>query len=219
DDIVPAVELVETEETIIDEIVPAVENPWEDETIPDEIVPAIENEWMVDSSGEITSNSGNIPEEADIAPEDEPVLKEELPAENEVSAENAPETALGSLIPIEPLYTIDYFASQGIKLPVDEIPDDQLGKKLKSFTQWLKSMKKLHPEKVDRQMDKDTENHIRTVAEHSNDSEEVYTEALAEVYQKQGLDDKAIEVYKKLILLDPSKSAYFAARIREIKEI
>ncbi|HLO81086.1 MAG TPA: hypothetical protein VK166_09015 [Chitinophagaceae bacterium] len=221
DDIVPAVELIETEETIIDEIVPAIENQWEDETIPDEIVPAVDNEWMVDSTGEITSNPGSIPEETDIAPEEEPVLKEELPAENAALAENtpAPEVSAGSFIPIEPLYTIDYFASQGIKLPVDEIPDDQLGKKLKSFTQWLKSMKKLHPEKVDRQMDKDTENHIRIVAEHSNDSEEVYTEALAEVYQKQGLEDKAIEVYKKLSLLDPSKSAYFAARIREIKEI
>jgi predicted metal-dependent hydrolase len=102
---------------------------------------------------------------------------------------------------------------------LDEIPTDQLGKKLKSFTEWLKSMKKIQPDKVDRQMDSDTENHIRKEAEHSNDSQEVYTEALAEVYLKQGLEDKAVDVFKKLSLLDPSKSAYFAARIREIKEI
>ncbi len=123
------------------------------------------------------------------------------------------------LIPIEPLYTIDYFASQGIKLPVEEAPGDQLAVKLKSFTEWLKSMKRLQPEKLDKQLDQETEKQIRQTAEHSNENKDLFTEALAEVYLKQGLDDKAVEVYKKLSLLDPSKSAYFAARIRDIKEI
>lgn len=124
-----------------------------------------------------------------------------------------------AVVPVEPLYTIDYFASQGIKLAPEDLPGDQLAVKLKSFTEWLKSMKKIHPEKMDRQMDQETEKQIRLTAEHSNENSEVHTEALAEVYLKQGLDDKAIAVYKKLSLLDPAKSAYFAARIREIKEI
>jgi tetratricopeptide (TPR) repeat protein len=213
DEIVPAIEIEETEEEIIiDDIVPAVENTWEDETIPDEVVPSVENIWA-------ETGSNAIPEETDIAEEDEAVPADELPPLEMKSVDFTPDDPGSALIPIEPLYTIDYFASQGIKLPVDEIPNDQLARKLKSFTEWLKSMKKLQPDKVDRQMDKDTENHIRTAAEHSNDSQELYTEALAEVYLKQGLDDKAIEVFKKLSLLDPSKSAYFAARIREIKEI
>jgi hypothetical protein len=210
DDVVPAVEIVEEEEPLSDDIVPAVESNWDDETVPDEIIPAIESVWEAET---VTEN---------IVPAIEAVWENE---ENhrEIPGFKSPEMNEAgdseSLIPIEPLYTIDYFASQGIKIPVDEIPSDQLGKKLKSFTEWLKSMKKIQPDKVDRQMDSDTENHIRKEAEHSNDSQEVYTEALAEVYLKQGLEDKAIVVFKKLSLLDPSKSAYFAARIREIKEI
>src|SRR5579871_4421898 len=43
----------------------------------------------------------------------------------------------------EPYHTIDYFASQGIKLTLDEIPKDKLGRQLKSFTEWLKTMRRL----------------------------------------------------------------------------
>jgi hypothetical protein len=139
------------------------------------------------------------------------------PADHSMASAPGPDTE--AIIPIEPLYSIDYFASQGIKLPLEEVPGDQLAFKLRSFTEWLKSMKRIQPEKMDTQMDRETEKKIRQTAEHSNDNTDVVTEALAEVYHKQGLDDKAVEVYKKLSLLDPAKSAYFAARIREIKEI
>jgi hypothetical protein len=151
DEIVPAIEIADTEEeTIVDDIVPAAENTWDDESLPDEIVPSVENIWENDKSNE-------IPDETDIAEEDEPVPVEELPPLEMKSVDFTTEETGDALIPIEPLYTIDYFASQGIKLPVDEIPNDQLARKLKSFTEWLKSMKKLQPDKVDRQMDKDTE--------------------------------------------------------------
>jgi hypothetical protein len=244
DEVVPAVETVEEEEPLIDEIIPAVEANWEDETVPDEIVPAVESNWEdvpaavleeekssgatlpAGKGGEIIIDlqnpdlqgrgfGGGASEEAELEERDQHTEIPGFKSPPMSEATGDPD----SLIPIEPLYTIDYFASQGIKLPLDEIPSDQLGKKLKSFTEWLKSMKKIQPDKVDRQMDSDTENHIRKEAEHSNDSQEVYTEALAEVYLKQGLEDKAVDVFKKLSLLDPSKSAYFAARIREIKEI
>jgi len=122
-------------------------------------------------------------------------------------------------VPIEPLYTIDYFASQGIKLrQEEEMQNDKLSVKLRSFTEWLKAMKKIHPEKLDHKMGQEEENSIRVYAETSNEPKELYTEALAEVYLQQGLRQKATMVFEKLSLLDPSKSAYFAARIREIKE-
>lgn len=122
----------------------------------------------------------------------------------------------GPLIPIEPLYAIDYFASQGIRLREEE-QQDQLGKKLKSFTEWLKSMKKIHPEKAKSQLDEKTEAAIKTGAEQSNDRAEILTETMAEVLIKQGLTDQAIEVYEKLSLLNPLKSATFAAKISELK--
>jgi hypothetical protein len=42
------------------------------------------------------------------------------------------------------------------------------------------------------------------------------TEAMADIWIKQGNINKAKEVLHKLSLLDPSKSAYFANRIKEL---
>lgn len=121
------------------------------------------------------------------------------------------------LIPIEPLYAVDYFASQGIKLR-DEDGKDKLSQKLRSFTEWLKTMKRIHPEKLEQEMDPQTSTVIQHIAEHSNELDDVVTEAMAEVYARQGLRSKAAEVYQKLSLLNPNKRAYFAARISKLKE-
>jgi tetratricopeptide (TPR) repeat protein len=44
---------------------------------------------------------------------------------------------------------------------------------------------------------------------------EFYTETLGQVYAQQGYYEQAIEVFSKLILLYPQKSAYFAALVKE----
>jgi hypothetical protein len=116
----------------------------------------------------------------------------------------------------EPLHTVDYFASQGIKVTEEPIADDKLGKQLKSFTQWLKSMKKVHTPKL-APADDITDKRIQSIAEESNSEAEVFTESMAEVYEKQGKTAKAIEVYEKLSLINPAKSAYFAAKIDGLK--
>jgi hypothetical protein len=144
-------------------------------------------------------------------------IPEELPV-TMVFQKIVPEPELTFDIPLEPLFAIDYFASQGIKLRQEDDKQDSLSIKLRSFTEWLKAMKKIHPEKLDQKMDQEQEKNIRETAEQSNAQNDLFTEALAEVYLKQGLHQKAVAVYEKLSLLDPSKSAYFAARIREIKE-
>jgi predicted Zn-dependent protease len=50
------------------------------------------------------------------------------------------------------------------------------------------------------------------------DKNEVFTEAMAEVYLKQGLREKAIEIYHKLSLQNPANHHIFAAKIQQIKE-
>ena len=120
------------------------------------------------------------------------------------------------LLAFEPLHMVDYFASQGIKISEDAMPDDKMGKQLKSFTEWLKSMKKIQARGVPN-LDEATNNKIQKIAEGSNVETDVVTEAMAEVLEKQGKSGKAIEVYKKLSLTDPSKSAYFAAQIERLK--
>ena len=63
------------------------------------------------------------------------------------------------------------------------------------------------------------EKNIQLLAEKSNVENDVVTEAMAEVLARQGLNDKAIVIYQKLSLLDPPKSAYFAAKIDQLKGI
>lgn len=71
----------------------------------------------------------------------------------------------------------------------------------------------------------------RIVAEAGDDAEEITTEAnfdeeddlvseeLAEIYALQGLKKQAIEIYRKLSLLNPKKSAYFADQIEKLKNL
>jgi hypothetical protein len=128
--------------------------------------------------------------------------------------------AAQSLIPIDPYYTVDYFASQGIKLVLDNDPTDKLGKKLKKFTQWLKHMKKLGPEDaIESETEDDSEAMVIRIADFSNTQREVITEAMAAVLEKQGKKEKAIQIYIKLSFLYPDKSAYFADKIKILKGI
>jgi hypothetical protein len=118
----------------------------------------------------------------------------------------------------EPMHLVDYFASQGIKLSDEVQTADKLGKQLKSFTEWLKTMKKIHvPDSDATAVQSDIA--IQNMAEKSNTQGEVLTESMAEVLAQQGKVGKATEVYKKLSLLNPSKIAYFAAKIEQLKGV
>ena len=46
-----------------------------------------------------------------------------------------------------------------------------------------------------------------------------YTETLAQIYAEQGYYDQSKEIYSKLILAYPEKSAYFAALIQKMEQI
>jgi hypothetical protein len=115
----------------------------------------------------------------------------------------------------EPLFASDYFASQGIKLSEANQTNDKLGKQLKSFTEWLKVMKKNNGNKLPENYKMD--NVVEKLAEKSNVETEVITETMAEVYLQQGKIDKANEILEKLSLLYPAKSVYFAAKIEQLK--
>ena len=138
--------------------------------------------------------------------------------EKEIKVDPANPITAGTELSFEPYYTVDYFASQGIKFKQEEKPADKFGQQLKSFTEWLKTLKKLPASEVTQITDSNAGKKIEQLAEHSVEDREVITEAMAEVWQKQGNHDKAIEVYYKLSLLDPSKNSYFAAKIEQLKK-
>jgi hypothetical protein len=151
-----------------------------------------------------TENPGPM-EETDKAPISIPPLPDmnEQPAETELT--------------FQPYHTVDYFASQGIKFIPEEKPVDRFGRQLKSFTEWLKTMKRLPQSEMPKITDIASEKKVEQMAEHSIDQGEVITETMAEVWIKQGNKEKAIETYNKLSLLNPDKSAYFASLAEQLK--
>ena len=116
----------------------------------------------------------------------------------------------------EPMHMVDYFASLGIKLTDEVQTADKLGKQLKSFTEWLKTMKKIHVEN-EAENPVNIDKNVQMLAENSNTGTEVLTESMAEVFARQGKIAKASEVYQKLSLLNPAKSTYFAAKLENLK--
>jgi hypothetical protein len=189
----------------------AMTNSESSEPVNDEISGSIQRNEEATESVEQT-NEGTQPgshasfakenNEAQIVMPPLPDLDQE-PAETELS--------------FQPYHTVDYFASQGIKFAPEEKPTDRFGKQLRSFTEWLKTMKRLPQTEVSKITDIAPDKKVEQMAEHSIDESEVVTEAMAEVWIKQGNKEKAIEIYNKLSLLNPDKSAYFASLAEQLK--
>lgn len=191
----------QVEEDIAEEPVQHAAAP-QPENIAENVVNIAEDKLKADDEPDNTEANGQM--EAEIEPMN---IELKMPEEN---------LNLDEAMLFEPMHVVDYFASQGIKLTDEVQMADKLGKQLKSFTEWLKTMKKVHLEEAEGQQQNDTS--IATMAENSNAKAEVLTEAMAEVFVKQGKMGKAGEVYKKLSLLNPAKSAYFAAKLENLKE-
>lgn len=121
----------------------------------------------------------------------------------------------------EPYYTIDYFESQGIKFDYKNNANDDLTKKVLKFTDWLKRMKNPTNNAFNQsnEQGEELDKAIQGIAQTSNQPKEIVTETMAEVFEKQGDIEKAIQLYIKLSFLNPTKTAYFAARIQKLKGI
>jgi tetratricopeptide (TPR) repeat protein len=172
---------------------------------------------VVENQKEIAEKELNNAEEVQVS--DTTMLNSSTEAtepKEEKTIDIKPATLSAEQMLFEPMHMVDYFASQGIKLSEDMLKGDKLGKQLKSFTEWLKVMKKVHPEKL-AESSVQTDISVQNMAEKSNTNSQIVTEAMAEVFAMQGKYTKAIEVYEKLSLINPAESAYFAAKILQLK--
>jgi hypothetical protein len=117
-----------------------------------------------------------------------------------------------------PYHTVDYFASQGIKLSAKIDKQDHFGKQVRSFTDWLKTMRKLPEAERAAELDEAGNQRIIDMAEDSVLVREVITASMAEVLAHQGKIQAAISIYEKLSLHNPAKSPFFAAKIDALKQ-
>ena len=156
-------------------------------------------------------------EKTEMVTEKESVQEEIKIPEQEIQITEAINEQPADKPSFEPYHTVDYFASQGIKPVQEEKPADRFGQQLKSFTEWLKTMKRLPVVEIEKKVDVRSEEQVLELAETSIKDDDVVTETMADVWIKQGNKEKAIEIYNKLSLLNPSKSDYFAAKIEETK--
>lgn len=125
----------------------------------------------------------------------------------------------GTVLTFEPYHTIDYFASQGIRSREEEKPKDRFDQQLKSFTEWLKTLKRLPDSEISASAASIPDQKVEQMAERSITDRDVVTEAMADVWEKQGNPEKAIEIYRKLSLSNPGKSSYFATKIEHLKHL
>ena len=112
----------------------------------------------------------------------------------------------------------DYFAAQGIKIDLDKLPQDKFTKQLRSFTAWLKVLKQMENQQMNPEYAEDQEQMIAVIAEKANKAQDVITESMAEIWEKQGHKRKAIDIYSKLSFIFPEKSVYFASKIEQLKQ-
>ncbi|HTE27446.1 MAG TPA: hypothetical protein VK664_22955, partial [Flavitalea sp.] len=198
------IENITEHETVTDEV----------QTVTDEFQNAVQSQVSAENAGS-NKDAGSLSAEAAdplVAKNPEPAFAKN--PEPEV-AKDAPVDV--QKLEFDPYYTIDYFASQGIKLKLEDFSKDKLGQQLKSFTEWIRSMKRLPQQVAENSMDETAQHSIRRIAEHSVEEKEVLTESMAEVWVKQGNYEKARQIYRKLSLQNPSKSTYFAAKIDQLK--
>lgn len=148
---------------------------------------------------------------------------------------------------IYPMYTEDYFLTQGEKVSPD-MPDEIESLKpvtdatslmvMMSFSEWLlhfkstterqkeenkdqKALKTMwQKEKLAAAIEEENEEIPENVFEMAVNSitkeDGLASEALADIYVKQGKYDKAVDMYRKLSLRNPQKNAYFARKIEDI---
>ena len=113
------------------------------------------------------------------------------------------------------LYGIDSSKLYDIDLPLPKLPDADIAPKL-STDEIIDRFLQSGEYRIVADDSSNAEDEIVTQPDFS-DEDDIVTEELAQIYMSQGLFPQAIEIYRKLSLLNPKKSVYFAEIIDKIE--
>ena len=192
-------------------------------TNPNEVIEAIEEPIESTPLSDAIEKS-----ESELKIEIETILEPSLEIENDadlIQTEHILETSREdfieeAIIPIENVYGGDYFTTQGIHIDESEKQEEiKLNFTRNSFKDWLKLMNKIKTEEEIETSKEKNEYPINSLQDIEHQELDIYTETMADIYINQGLKNKAIQIFEKLSLINPSKSAYFTSRINKINTI
>lgn len=228
------------EDTIEEPVAETIENEQVDETltfaspeITAQITPAT-NEETVEAPlaaepalPETSVEETGAGQAAAVPPVDQPGADEEEPIK--IFPLEIPEEE--TTLTFQPLYTDDYFAYKRLKEPsnAEELNEKGMAE-MRSFTDWLREMKDSFVKKADKdwyhqQLHRiyvDDEPEVseaveKMAMESITLNDDIVSETLAEIWARQHQYQTAIQIYQKLSLLNPNKSAYFAQKIQELQ--
>ncbi|MVT09229.1 hypothetical protein [Chitinophaga tropicalis] len=222
--------------------IPAVSTPVAAVPVTDEQISAAPVVTEQAASQEVVATAATVTEQV-TAPQE--VVAATVPVTEQETAASAAETEDADPIKIfpleipeadntltfQPLYTDDYFAYKRLKEPENAEHMSERGEaEMKSFTSWLKDMKRSFAEKAGREwyhqqlhrsyedIDPGVSETVEKMAMESITlNDDIVSETLAEIWARQHQYQTAIHIYQKLSLLNPNKSAYFAQKIKELQ--
>ncbi len=160
----------------------------------------------------------------DLKPLSELAVKQESPIslaiEKEIPRKSATTAASDSTLKEPTSRPVPTAPSSGGERPVHDSPAEE---RILHFVAWANSFNllPLSPAHAADRPEKDLTDPTASVAqklaqESLRENPAVVSETLAHLYARQGHRDKAVEIYRQLMLLYPEKTAFFAARIEAL---
>ncbi len=189
----------------------------------------VNNETVTTAS--ITNDHLNVPPAATVTAAGETAALKSVEAEEPIKIFPLEIPEEETTLTFQPLYTDDYFAYKRLKEPeqADELNEKGMAE-MRSFTDWLREMKtgfvqKANRESYHQQLQRIYEDEAPEVSEAVEKAamesitlnDDIVSETLAEIWARQRQYQTAIQIYQKLSLLNPNKSAYFAQKIQELQ--